>query len=56
MGDDRRDLLLYAAAGLVYVTIGAFVPAFLFSWVVAAAFLVTWVLVVPAVVRRLRRR
>ncbi len=56
MGDDRGDLLLYVAAGVVYVAIGAFVPAFLFSWVVAAAFLVTWVLVVPAIVRRLRRR
>lgn len=56
MGDDRGDLKLYAAAGIVYVAIGAFVPAFLFSWVVAAAFLVAWVLVVPPIVRRLRRR
>lgn len=56
MGEDRRDLLLYAAAGAVYVAIGAFVPAFLFSWVVAAAFLVGWVIVVPALLRALRRR
>ena len=56
MGEDRRDLLLYAAAGVVYVAIGAFVPDFLFSWVVAAAFLVAWVLVVPAILRRVRRR
>ena len=56
MHEDRRDLALYAAGGIVYVCIGAFVPDFLFSWVVAAAFLVAWVLVVPAAIRLIRRR
>jgi hypothetical protein len=32
-----RELAAYVIAGVVYVAIGVFVPAFLFSWVVAAA-------------------
>jgi len=52
----RRELALYLAAGVLYVAIGVSVPEFMFSWVVAAAFLVVCVVVVPAVVRRLGSR
>jgi hypothetical protein len=52
----RRELALYLAAGVLYVAIGVSFPEFMFSWVVAAAFLVVCVVVVPAVVRRLGSR
>ena len=49
-----RQLALYLAAGVVYVVIGATVPEFLFSWWVAAAYLLLCVVAIPALVRRLR--
>ena len=51
-----RELGLYVAAGAVYVGIGVAVPEFLFSWVVAAGYLLVCLVVLPALVRRLRAR
>jgi hypothetical protein len=50
-----RELALYLAAGAVYVAIGVTFVEFLFSWVVAAVFLLIAVVAVPALVGRLRR-
>jgi hypothetical protein len=50
-----RELALYAAAGLVYIAIGVNVPEFLFSWVVATAYLLLCVVALPAIARRLTR-
>ena len=50
-----RELAGYVVAGVVYVAIGLAVPAFLFSWVVAAAYLLVAIWLVPAGIRRLRR-
>ena len=50
-----RELALYVAAGVVYVAIGVAFPEFLFSWVVAAAYLLVCVVVLPALVRRILR-
>jgi hypothetical protein len=50
----RRELALYVAAGVLYVAIGVNFPEFLFSWVVAASYLLVCVVVLPALVRRLR--
>ncbi len=49
-----RELALYLAASVVYVAIGVAFPEFLFSWVVAAGYLLLCVVVLPALVRRLR--
>ena len=51
----RRELALYLAAGAVYVAVGVAVPEFLFTWVVAAAFLLLVVVVLPFAIRRLRQ-
>jgi len=51
----RRELALYLAAGVVYVAIGAAVPEFLFTWVVAAVYLLLCVVVLPVLTRRLFR-
>jgi hypothetical protein len=50
----RRELLLYLAAGVAYVAIGVAFPEFLFAWVVAVGFLLVSVVVLPALVSRLR--
>jgi len=50
-----RELALYLAAGVVYVAIGVAAVEFLFSWFVAAAYLLLCVVALPALVRRLRR-
>ena len=50
-----RELALYVAAGVVYVAIGVAVPEFLFSWVVAAGYLILCVVALPALVRRILR-
>ena len=50
-----RELALYLAAGVVYVAIGVAFPEFLFSWFVAAAYLLVAVVAVPWLVGRLRR-
>ena len=51
----RRELALYVTAGVVYVAIGVNFPEFLFSWVVATAYLLVCVVALPAIVRRLTR-
>lgn len=48
-----RELALYLAAGVVYIAIGVNVPEFLFSWVVAAAYLLLCVVALPRLARRL---
>ena len=50
-----RELAGYLAAGVVYVAIGVAFPAFLFSWVTAAAYLLVAIWLVPAGIRRIRR-
>jgi hypothetical protein len=50
----RGELALYVAAGVAYVAIGVAFPEFLFSWVVGVGFLLVCVLILPALVRRLR--
>ena len=49
-----NELAPYLAAAAVYVALGVAVPAFLFSWVVGAVYLLLAVWVVPALLRRLR--
>jgi len=48
------ELALYVGVGVVYVTVGVAFPEFLFTWVVAAGFLVLCAVVLPALARRLR--
>jgi hypothetical protein len=50
-----QELALYLTAGVVYVAIGVAVPEFLFSGLVGVAFVLLWVVALPALVRRLRR-
>ena len=50
----RKELLLYLAAGAVYIVLGVVIPELLFSWVEGAVFLLLAVWVLPALVRRLR--
>ena len=50
-----RELALYVVAGVVYVAIGVAFPEFLFSWFVAAAYLLLCVVALPALARRVRR-
>ena len=50
-----RELGGYLVAGVVYVALGLAFPAFLFSWVVGAAYLLVAIWLVPAGVRRLQR-
>lgn len=49
----RGELALYVVAGVVHVAIGVAFPEFLFSWVVAAAYLLICVVALPALARRL---
>jgi hypothetical protein len=51
----RRELALYLIAGAVYIAIGVAVPEFLFSWVVAAGYLLLVVVALPFVIRRIRQ-
>jgi hypothetical protein len=51
----RRELLLYLAASLVYVAVGVAFPELLFAWVVAVGFLLVAVVLLPALVSRLRQ-
>ena len=48
------ELALYVAAGVVYVALGIAVPELLFSWAEGAAFLLIAVLLLPALVERIR--
>jgi hypothetical protein len=50
-----RELALYLAAGVVYVAIGVAAVEFLFSWFVAAAYLLLAVVALPALARRFLR-
>jgi uncharacterized membrane protein (DUF485 family) len=50
-----RELALYVGAGVVYVAIGVAFPEFLFSWVVAAGYLLGCIVVLPALARLARR-
>ena len=47
-----RELAAYLAAGIIYVAIGVAFPTFLFSWVVAAGYLVLCLVILPPLVRR----
>ena len=49
------ELALYLAAGIVYVAIGVSLPEFLFSGLVGVVFMLLFVVVLPALVRVLRR-
>ena len=51
----RRELALYVAAGVAYVAIGVAFPEFLFTWLVATGYLLLCVVVLPALVRAIRR-
>ena len=51
-----RELGGYVLAGVVYVALGLAFPSFLFSWIVAAAYLLVAMWIVPAGVRRLLRK
>jgi hypothetical protein len=48
------ELALYVGAGIVYVAIGVAVVEFLFSGLVAVVYLLLCVVVLPALMRRLR--
>jgi hypothetical protein len=50
-----RELAFYLAAGIVYVAFGVAFPEFLFTWAVAAGYLVVCVALLPVLVRLLRR-
>ena len=50
-----RELALYLVAGVVYVAIGVTAVEFLFSWFVAAAYLLLCVVALPAFIRLVRR-
>lgn len=50
-----RELALYVAAGLAYIAIGVAVPEFMFTWVVAAGYLVLCVVLLPALAHVVRR-
>jgi hypothetical protein len=44
----------YAGAAITYIGIGLLNTRFLLSWIVGFAYLLLWVWVIPALVRRLR--
>jgi hypothetical protein len=46
-------LALYLAAGAVYIAIGVKAPEFLFSWAVAAAYLLLSIVILPSLARSL---
>ena len=49
-----RELALYVAAGAAYVALGIAVPELLFSWIEGAAFLLIAVVLLPALLERIR--
>jgi hypothetical protein len=51
----RRELALYVAAGAVYVAVGVAFPEFLFPWALAVGYLLLCVVVIPYLVRAVRR-
>jgi hypothetical protein len=50
----RAELVLYLGTGVTYIAIGVAFPEVLFAWVVAVGFLLVSVVLLPALVRRLR--
>ena len=48
-----RTLLVYLSAAAVYILVGVFVVEFMLSFVVAAAYLLIAVWLVPEAIRRL---
>ena len=50
-----RELALYVVAGVAYIAIGVAFPEFLFSWIVAAGYLLACVVLLPALVHLARR-
>jgi hypothetical protein len=55
LADGRRELALYLGAGIAYVVAGVAFPEVLFAWVTAVGFLLAFVVVLPALVDRVRR-
>jgi hypothetical protein len=51
----RRELVLYLAAGTAYIALGVAFPELLFPWVAGVSFLLVSVVVLPALVARLRQ-
>jgi hypothetical protein len=51
----QRELALYLAVAVAYIAIGVAFPEFLFAWVVGVGFLLLSVVVLPALVARLRQ-
>ncbi|MFN2469520.1 MAG: hypothetical protein ABR583_00710 [Gaiellaceae bacterium] len=51
----RQELALYLAAAVTYIALGVAFPDLLLSWFEGAAFLVAFVWLVPAVLRRFQR-
>jgi hypothetical protein len=49
-----KELALYLAAAVAYITLGLIEPSFLLSWIEGAAFLLFAVWILPAAIRRLR--
>jgi hypothetical protein len=47
--------MLYLAASATYVAIGVAFPEFLFTWIAAVAFLLVFVVVMPALLFHLRQ-
>ncbi len=54
-GSGIGEARAYVAAGAVYVAIGVLVPQFLFSWAVAAAYLLLVMWGLPTLVRKALR-
>ena len=52
--EDVPGLVLYLAAGVLYILIGVLEPDFLLSWYVGIGYLLLVVWLVPALVRRFR--
>jgi hypothetical protein len=48
------ELSAYLVAGVLYVAIGVAYPTFLFSWFVAAGYLVLCLVTLPALLGRIR--
>jgi len=53
--EGRGTVLLYAGAALVYVVVGVLFTEFMLTSVVAVAYLLVAVWLLPALVRRVRR-
>ncbi len=54
MRPDARTLVAYLAAAAVYIAVGVVLPEVLLSWIVAVAYLLVALWLVPALARRFR--